>query len=255
RECGIEVPERRDSKYSVGMGVSARVNGYYVHVGSERFLRENDISLVCASTNCRQAADGGRSSLMVAVDGALVGHLVDQDELRAESEAVIKELRERKIGNLVMLTGDNFAAGRSVANKLGLEQFHTEILPQEKAEVVSELQSRGKVVAMVGDGVNDAPALSRANVGIAMRNGVDIGKHTGDVGLIQDDLSGVVTAGDVSREAIALVNQNYSIVAGLNILALAGAVTGGVIGPELTALLSNGSALIASANGLRPLLP
>jgi len=254
-EYQIDIPERSDSKYSVGMGVEASVNGYYVHLGSERFLRESGISIACASTNCRDAARSGRSSLMLAVNGELVGQLVYQDQLRAESAVVVRELRERKIRSLVMLTGDNLAAGRTVANQLGLDQFHAEILPQEKAEVVGELQSRGKVVAMVGDGVNDAPALSRANVGIAMRNGVDIARHTADVVLIQDDLSGVVTAIDISREAIALVNQNYSIVAGLNMLALAAAVTGGMIGPELTALISNGSALVASANGLRPLLP
>ncbi len=255
REYEIDIPERSDSKYSVGMGVEARVNGYYVHLGSERFLRESGISIACASTNCRNAASSGRSSLMLSVNGELVGQLVYQDQLRAESAAVVRKLRERKIANLVMLTGDNQSAGRTVANQLGLDQYHAEILPQEKAEVVGDLQSRGKVVAMVGDGVNDAPALSRAHVGIAMRNGVDIARHTADVVLLQDDLSGVVTAVDISREAIALVNQNYSIVAGMNMLALAAAVTGGVIGPELTALISNGSALVASTNGLRPLLP
>jgi len=99
------------------------------------------------------------------------------------------------------------------------------------------------------------PPLSRADVGIAVRNGVNIAHRAADVVPVQDDLSGVVIAVDVSREAIALVNQNYSIVAGWNMLALVAAVTGGVIGPKLTALISNGSALLASANGLRPLLP
>jgi Cu2+-exporting ATPase len=226
-----------------------------LHLGSERFLHENDISLTGASANFRQVSRNGWSSLLLAVDGELVGQLVYRDELRAESTGVIRALRERNVSHVAMLTGDNYAAARAVAHELGLDQFHAEILPPEKAGVVRELQRQGRVVAMVGDGINDAPALSYADVGIAMRNGVDIDQQTADVVLIQDDLSKVVTAIDVSREAVGLVHQNYTIVAGLNAFAIAATVAGGLMAPELTALISNGSAVLASVNGLRPLLP
>jgi heavy metal translocating P-type ATPase len=254
REERIPVPPRTSSKYHVGLGVEAQVNGYHVHLGSERFLRQHHINIKRSLSNCRHASGNGQSSLILAVNGEMVGQLVYQDKIRPESPAVISALKERDVRNLVMLTGDNEAAARHVASALGITELHAEILPGEKAEVVRELRRKGRVVAMVGDGINDAAALSYADVGIAMKNGADLARESAHVVLVQDDLSRVVTAIDIARNAVRLVHQNYSIVVGMNVVALALALAGGLIRPELTALISNGSAVVASVNGLRPLI-
>ncbi len=255
REAQLTIPPRTRSRYQIGRGVEARVNGYFVHVGSERFLHDNQINLNGAASYARLARVHGQSSLMVAVDGETIGQLVYSDQIRRETPAVIQALKDRSIPNLVMLTGDNGATAQHVASRLGITELHAEILPHEKAEIVQTLRTEGRQVAMVGDGINDAVALSYANVGIAMKNGSDLAQQSAHIVLMKDDLMKLVTALDLARNDVKLIHQNYSIVVGLNILALAMAMLGGgLVPPELTALISNGSAVAASLNGLRPLI-
>jgi P-type E1-E2 ATPase len=149
---------------------------------------------------------------MVAVDGELVGQLIYEDQIRPESARLMHELRTRQIGNLVMLTGDNQASAHHVASQLGINHLYAEVLPNEKAEIVKNLRDQGNKVAMVGDGINDAVALTYADVGIAMKNGSDLAQHSADVVLLQDDLAKFVTALDAARNAVRLIHQNYSIV-------------------------------------------
>ncbi|HEY6394701.1 MAG TPA: heavy metal translocating P-type ATPase, partial [Candidatus Binataceae bacterium] len=174
KEAGIEIPERNGSKYRIGMGVEAGVNGYYLHLGNERFLRENNVDLARARLDCKQVNEDGLSSLMLAINGELAGQLVYADRIRPESADVIRWLKERNIRDLVMMTGDNPDAARAVARKLGLGKFFAEALPHEKADLVEGLQKDGRIVVMVGDGINDAPALARASVGVAMSSGTEI---------------------------------------------------------------------------------
>jgi heavy metal translocating P-type ATPase len=254
RRARIQIPARQKSRYRIGLGIEASVNSYKVHVGSERYFRDLHININGALRNCRRVDVDGKSSLMVAVDGDIVGQLVYEDQIRTESASVIGRLKERNISELAILTGDNPAAARQVAARLGIKQFHAGILPAEKAEIVRAMRKSGRTVAMVGDGINDAVALSSADVGIAMKNGADIARQSADVVLAQDDLAKVVTAIDVARDAIGLIHQNYSIVVSMNLLALAAAVFGAPVSPEMIALVSNGSAVAASINGLRPLI-
>jgi Cu2+-exporting ATPase len=129
-----------------------------------------------------------------------------------------------------------------------------EMLPADKAAVVQELQQSGRCVVMIGDGINDSPALSFADVGIAMRHGPDITREAADIVLMEDSLWKVAKAIEISRDAVSLIKQNYAIVTAMNTIALALAVPGVMISPVLTALFSNGSAILASLNGIRPAL-
>jgi Cu2+-exporting ATPase len=188
------------------------------------------------------------------VDEGLKGIITYSDVIRPESSTVLKALHDRGVRDVVMLTGDNSMVAASVAGRLGLNQFFSEVFPEEKANIVQQFQKEGRVVAMVGDGINDSPALAYADVGIAMKNGADIAHQAADVVLMEENLWKLINAFDISKEAISLIRQNYAIIAGLNTLAFAMAVPRGFVNPGVTALISNGSAILASLNGVRPIL-
>jgi P-type E1-E2 ATPase len=240
--------------YRVGYGVEARINGFYLHLGSERFLRENNIATAKAQTDQRAMNEKGCSSLCMAVDGKLVGLIPYADQVRPESHEIIGLLHERGIRNTIMLTGDNGTVAQAVAGRLGLTRFAASMLPAEKADFVQELRRQGHTVAMVGDGINDSPALSFADIGIAMKHGAQVAHESANIVLMEDNLYKLVQAIDISREGVALIKQNYAIVAVMNTVALLLALPGGLISPQLTALISNGSAIVASLNAVRPTL-
>ncbi|MDH2383500.1 heavy metal translocating P-type ATPase [Bradyrhizobium sp. CER78] len=254
RQLAVNIPPCNETTYRLGLGVEGQVNGYYVHVGNQRFMRQSEIA-VDASALDRAALDQrGYSSLYIAVDGKLAGLVPYSDEIREESRSVIQRLHELGVKNSIMLTGDNAVVARAVCNRLGLTEHFADMLPADKAGVIQELQRQGRRVAMVGDGINDSPALSFADVGIAMKHGAEVTHESADVILMEDSLWKLVKAVEISQGAVSLIKQNYAIVAALNTLALGLALPGGLITPEVTALISNGSAILASFNGIRPIL-
>jgi Cu2+-exporting ATPase len=250
----IEVPDCQEVHYRVGYGVEARINGHYLHIGSERFLRENDIKTGKALKDQYDLNEAGCSSLFMAVDGKLAALIPYADQIRPESHEVILSLNGRGIKNTIMLTGDNSTVARAVAGRLGLSQIQAEMLPGQKADFVQELKRQGRTVAMVGDGINDSPALSYADIGIAMKHGAEVAHESANIVLLEDSLWKLVQAVDISRQGVALIKQNYWIVATMNTVALALALPGGLISPQLTAIISNGSAIVASLNAVRPTL-
>jgi P-type E1-E2 ATPase len=153
REEGVYIPKRRYAHFRIGLGVEAQINGYHVHVGNERFLQAQGISLRVAQAELPHLNQAGYSRLLLAVDGTLTGLLPYADEIRPEMPSVIRILRNRGIHNLIMLTGDNRTVARAVGLRIGLDRFFSEILPAEKADIVQDLQKRGHVVAMVDDGI------------------------------------------------------------------------------------------------------
>jgi len=254
RQLAVNIPPCNETTYRLGLGVEGQVNGYYVHVGNQRFMRQSEIA-VDQSLGDRAALDErGYSSLYIAVDGKLAGLVPYSDEIRAESREVIQRLHALGVKNSIMLTGDNAVVARAVCNDLGLTEHFADMLPADKASVIQELQRKGRRVAMVGDGINDSPALSFADVGIAMKHGAEVTHESADVILMEDSLWKLVKAVEISQGAVSLIRQNYAIVAALNTLALGLALPGGLITPEITALISNGSAILASLNGIRPIL-
>jgi heavy metal translocating P-type ATPase len=251
---GANIPYCEETKYRIGLGVEGQVNGYYLHVGNERFMRQSEIDVRAAHSDRAALDEQGHSCIYVAVDGTLAGLVPFTDQIRPESREVIQRLHAMGIRNSVMLTGDNAVVARAVGRRLGLSRQHADMLPADKAEIIQGYQRDGNVVAMVGDGINDSPALSFADVGIAMKHGAEVARESADVVLMEDSLWKLVKAVEISRGAVGLIRQNYAIVAGLNTLALGLALPGGLISPEITALISNGSAILASLNGIRPIL-
>src|SRR5580704_13006215 len=250
----IDVPDCNEVNYRIGFGVEAQINGYQLHLGSERFLRENSISTQKAWGDQKRLNEGGCSSLHLAVDGKLIGLIPYSDRIRPESQDVIGILHNKGIRDTIMLTGDNGTVARAVAGRLGLKHHVADMLPADKAEYVQRLGREGRVVAMVGDGINDSPALSFADVGIAMKHGAQVAHESANIVLMEDNLWKLVTAIEISREGVALIRQNYKIVAVMNTVALLLALPGGLITPQLTALISNGSAIVASLNAMRPMM-
>jgi heavy metal translocating P-type ATPase len=254
KQLGVNVPPCNETQYRLGLGVEGQVNGYYVHVGNQRFMRQSNISTDKSVIDRAGLDEKGFSSLYIAVDGELAGLVPYSDQVRDESRPVIRKLHEMGIKNTIMLTGDNAVVARAVCNDIGLTRHFADMLPADKANVIQDLQREGRRVAMVGDGINDSPALSFADVGIAMKYGAEVTHESADVVLMEDSLWKLVQAVEISRGAVSLIRQNYAIVATLNAIALGLALPGGLISPEVTALLSNGSAILASANGVRPML-
>ncbi len=254
REIGANLPEADETHYRLGLGVEGRVNGYYMHVGSERFLRQNGIDLTKSGPDRERYSERGWSCLHVAIDGKIAGLVAYADRIRADGREVIARLKELGVKETIMLTGDNDTVALAVRKRLGLTRHIADMMPAEKAEAIRALKREGRVVAMVGDGINDSPALAYADVGIAMRHGAEVTHESAHVVLMEDSLSKVVQAVEISRDAVSLIRQNYAIVVGLNTLALGLALPTGLVSPITTALISNGSAVLASLNGLRPLV-
>jgi heavy metal translocating P-type ATPase len=254
RQLKVNVPACNETTYRIGLGVEGQVNGYYVHVGNERFMRQSDIAVGKAESHRMALDERGFSSLYIALDGQLAGLVPYSDEIRKESRQVLERLHAMGIAHSIMMTGDNGVVARAVCRNIGLTEHFADMLPADKASVIQDLQRAGRKVAMVGDGINDSPALSFADVGIAMKHGAEVTHESADVILMEDSLWKLVEAVEISQGAVRLIKQNYAIVAGLNTLALGLALPGGLITPEVTALISNGSAILASMNGIRPML-
>ncbi|HEY6770770.1 MAG TPA: copper-translocating P-type ATPase, partial [Candidatus Sulfotelmatobacter sp.] len=186
-----------------GKGIRGIVDNKRVAVGNISFIKE---SVDVAGRELPVSADGG-SSLSVAVDGRYAGSFSVSDPIKSSAAGTLRSLQREGL-SIVMLTGDNHATAAEVAKRLGIEEFEAEVLPKRKAEVIRKLQAQGKIVAMAGDGVNDAPALARANVGIAMGTGSDVALESGGITLLRGDLSGILRARKLSRATMRNIRQN-----------------------------------------------
>ncbi|MDH3674544.1 MAG: heavy metal translocating P-type ATPase [Anaerolineae bacterium] len=251
---GLTIPQRDAFEYQIGQGVQAEVNGMTVLVGSRRYLAGQGIDFDrAAEANLDRIEARAASPLCVAVDGTLVGLLGLADPIRPESAAVIQALRERDIEKIVMLTGDRAPVAEAVARSLDIEEYVAEVFPGDKLAAVKALQEQGYTVGVIGDGINDSPALAQANVGIAVNGGTALAQETADVVMLQGNLQKLIEAIDISRQGMALVRQNWEIVRIPNTIGLGLAFTG-VIGPLGASIISDGAALVAGGNSLRPLL-
>ncbi len=241
-------------RYIVAHGICSSVNGKKCVLGSRHFVGDDEgVDLALAQPVVDHLAQEGKSVLYFAVGGELVGILGIEDPLRAEAIDTIRELRSRGIKRIVMLTGDDERTAATVVAKLGLDDYRAQVLPEEKAAHVEALVKTGAKVLMVGDGINDSPALSAAHVGVTLRDGTDIAQEVADVVLTGNNLLDLPVAIDLGRAALTRIKQNFAISVGLNTSFLAGGLTG-VLTPAAGALLHNATTIGVCLNAMQPTL-
>jgi P-type E1-E2 ATPase len=231
---------------SLGFGVDVEVQGRRVLVGSRRFMEAQRIALAEATQDEAAAHAAGAAPTFVAVDGRLAGMIVLQDTLRAEARAAVLALRERRMRNVIMLSGDHPEPTRVIAESLGLRHHHAEMLPAGKADLIRALKAEGRTVAMVGDGANDALALNAADVGLAVPGGAELAVEAADVVILRGGLDRVVRALDLARESIDAVRRTMGVAARAN-LAVVGLASFGLARPMTSILMAHGTTVAAAA--------
>ncbi len=233
---GIALAEPDDFRSTGGLGVQGRVGGRLVVVGSQKYLENLGVS------NSTDEFDGSvwtsnksLTTVFVAVDGKLAGFVVLADQIKPDAMEAVKKLKADGV-RVVMLTGDRQEAAAKVAKELGIEEFEAQVLPQQKADVVKQLKKKGRIVAVAGDGVNDAPALAAADVGIAMGTGTDVAIESAGITLVKGDLRGIVRARKLSRATVRNIKQNLLFAFLYNVIGIP--IAAGVLYPSLGLLLS-----------------
>ena len=215
-ERRLDVPDPDDFKIEVGMGIVATHGGADIVVGKAEFLRDRGVTVPASMEQALAAqANQGRTAVLVARDHAVVGLVAIADEVRPETSHAVAALKALGVRHIVMLTGDNSRVAQAVAQQIGVDEFHAGLLPEDKQRIIKELQVKGKLVAMVGDGINDAPSLALADVGIVMgAAGTHVAIEAADVTLMNDDLSRVVDFVQMSRKVLKRIKLNifFSII-------------------------------------------
>ncbi|MEW6593634.1 MAG: heavy metal translocating P-type ATPase [Thermodesulfobacteriota bacterium] len=253
REGLHHAEEHSEVEYVVAHGIASRIHGQRIVVGSRHFVHEDEgIDVAPGQSQVAAFSGKGRSVLYVAVGGQLAGLIAIHDPLRQEARAFVQELRQNGIQRIIMLTGDNQETAATIATELGIDEFYAQALPDRKVEVIKGLQREGYTVAMVGDGINDTPALSHADVGISMKHGADIAKEACDVLLLEGTLSDLLLARRVSQDAMMLIEQNFRSIVAVNSAALLFSVTG-AMPPVFSATIHNLSTVLVGLRSLQPL--
>jgi Cu+-exporting ATPase len=255
-EKGIVIPRVHEFQSVTGKGVRGSVDGHAVALGNLPMLRElgSDPGILADKAEARRKE--GQTVLFVAVDGRAAALLAVADPIKSSAAGAIAALKRDGL-RIVMLTGDNRTTADAVARKLGLDEVIADVLPDQKAAAVKRLQAEGKRVAMAGDGINDAPALAQAEVGIAMGTGTDVAMQSAGVTLVKGDLSGIVRARRLSQATVANIRQNLFFAFIYNALGVPLAagilypVTGLLLSPMVAAAAMSFSSVSVIANSLR----
>ena len=251
-ERHIEIPSHEECEVLLGQGMRVEADGRILLIGSRELLRRENVPISrAAHAWVRKLQRAAETPLLLAVDGRLVGLVSLRDTVRPESRQVLEALRADGVRRIVLLTGDHTETAAAVAAELGIDEFRAQVLPEEKQDLVRELQAEGYTVAMVGDGTNDAPALALADIGIAMGvGGTDVAVETADVALAGDDLRALLELRDLGRHGIGLIRQNYGMSIAVNAVGLLVSAAG-ALSPVVAAILHNASSVAVAANSSR----
>jgi len=253
----VEFRNRKAEKFTAigGHGVKAEIDGKIVLAGTERLMIDNKVDFGKMKAEIDRLLSNGNTISIVAVDGKIIGAVGIADEIKPTAKRAVAKLQEMGI-EVAMITGDHEEVAKKVANDLGINRYFAQVLPEDKAKYVKKLQEEGKFVAMVGDGINDAPALAQANIGIAIGAGTDVAIETANIVLMKSDPYDIVAAIRLSRATVVKMKQNLFWAAIYNILAIP--VAAGVfytsfgisLRPEISALLMSASSIIVATNAV-----
>jgi len=242
QEQGVDVPDATDFDAVPGHGVTASVDGHTVAVGAGRLMDRLDVSLDGQEATADDLADAAKTPLYVAVDGTLAAVVAVADPIKDSTPAALDALHRLGI-EVAMITGDDERTAHAIARELGIDRVQAEVLPDDKAEAVRSFQEQGRTVAFVGDGINDAPALAQADVGVAIGTGTDVAIESGDIVLMTGDLRGVPNAVSLSQSTMRNIKQNLFWAFAYNVLLIP--VAAGVLYPAFGLLLSPALAALA----------
>ena len=255
KERGLTHEEMHSKvEYIVAHGISTTVNGRKAIIGSHHFVFEDEkCAIPTGKEEIFKNLPEEYSHLYLGIEGELAAVICIEDPLRPEGPEVIKALRKAGFTQIVMMTGDSDRTAKAIAAKVGVDKYYSEVLPEDKAKFVEEAKAQGRKVLMVGDGINDSPALSAADVGIAISDGAELAREIADITIGADDLSVMVTLKEISNGLMDKIHKNYRRIVGINGSLIALGVTG-VIQPTMSALLHNTSTLLIGMDSMKSVL-
>ena len=255
KERGLTHEEMHSKvEYIVAHGISTTVNGRKAIIGSHHFVFEDEkCAIPTGKEEIFKNLPEEYSHLYLGIEGELAAVICIEDPLRLEGPEVIKALRKAGFTQIVMMTGDSDRTAKAIAAKVGVDKYYSEVLPEDKAKFVEEAKAQGRKVLMVGDGINDSPALSAADVGIAISDGAELAREIADITIGADDLSVMVTLKEISNGLMDKIHKNYRRIVGINGSLIALGVTG-VIQPTMSALLHNTSTLLIGMDSMKSVL-
>ena len=256
RERGLDHREMHSEvEYVVAHGIATRIGEERVVIGSRHFVFEDEgVAILSEDRDAFDALEPDCSWLYLAIGGVLAAAIGIHDPLRPEAKEIVRLLHEAGIQKVVMLTGDSRSSAAAIAEKLNIDAWRAEVLPEDKAAFIRAEQEAGRKVVMIGDGINDAPALSLSDVGVAIGSGASIAREVADITIAAEDLRELVLLRELSQKLMGRIDRNYRFVMGFN-GALIALGSFGVLPPATSALLHNSSTLLLSMDCMTPLLP
>ena len=255
KEAGLTHEEMHSKvEYMVAHGISTTINGKKVIIGSYHFVFEDEkCQIPEGKEDAFAALPEEYSHLYLAIENRLAAVICIEDPLREEASAVINSLKKAGITKVVMMTGDSERTAKAIAKRVGVDEYYSEVLPEDKAKFVAREKAEGRKVIMVGDGINDSPALSAADVGIAISDGAALAREIADVTVGSDDLYEIVTLKAISNGLMKRIHKNYRMIVGIN-TALIVLGVGGIVQPTTSALLHNTSTLLIGLKSMQNLI-
>lgn len=250
----IHEEDHAEVEYIVAHGISSRLNGQRALIGSRHFI-EDDENIKLTDEQCKIVENEclEYSTLFLALGNSIVGIFCIDDPPRLEAKEVISKLKEKGFNDIIMITGDSHIAAKSVSNKLGIDSYYSQVLPDEKYKIIEELKSQGRKVVMVGDGINDSPALSVSDVSIAMKDSSDIAREVADITLLSSNLNDLIVLKDICVRLFEKIHNNYNFIIGFNSSLIVLGIAG-LLSPSATALLHNASTIGVCATSMKNLL-
>ena len=255
-ERSLQIPHAENFESLTGKGVQGTIQGKKISVGNEKLMNDLGISTGSFDVNAKQLQSEAQTVIFVAIDRKVAGLIAIADPIKSSTPEAIKMLQQTGT-RVILVTGDNLATAKQVANKLGIQEIKAEVLPSQKLEMIKTLQKEGLKVAMAGDGINDAPALAQAAVGIAMGSGTDIAMESADITLLKGDLRGIARACNLSRATMRNIRQNLVFAFLYNLLGVPIAAgifypfTGLLLSPMIASAAMTFSSVSVIANALR----